>query len=125
MKELNEDGMETQDGEVVRLYDGTFKGTWVEEFEEAVTRSSGDVGVALVTYRIDTPKFAHIKKTGELKRTNSFMVEDVRHIDRDKAAMLFDSLGQKVNGINDGLVTTSNVEDSAQSALDLESAMNL
>ena len=109
-KELSKDGVEYQDGTPVKIYEGSFKGKWIEDNDTAAARSSGDIGVAIVYYRIDVPKFSHVAKSGELKRVNTFIVEDIEHIDIDKAKVIYDNLDKKVNGINDGLIEISYLE---------------
>jgi hypothetical protein len=126
-KELSKDGVEYQDGTPVKVYEGSFKGKWIEDNDTAAARSSGDIGVALVHYRIDVPKFSHIAKSGELKRVNTFIVEDIEHIDIDKAKAMYDNLDKKINGINDGLIEVSYLEpeQDQEFGFDVQGALEL
>ena len=92
-KKLDADGVEhTPDGEAVTLYDGKFMGVFLMENWDAAPISSGDQVTFIVHARCEDPIYKHVKKTGELKRTNPFRVEEFRCVDADVAAVLYDAL---------------------------------
>jgi len=66
--------------------------------------SNGDLVTFIVTARVETPRFSHVKKSGELKRSNAMRIQDVIPIDASKAEFLYDSLGVSVTGVNDGII---------------------
>lgn len=106
MKELNEDGFEIIDGKPVRLYEIRFAGSILLTPEEAANISSGDQVAAFVSGRVQPPKFSQVAKTLEYKRQNTIKLESVIPIDPDQAAHVCDTLGVKVNGVNDGIIDT-------------------
>ena len=103
MKELR-DGHEFFDGELVEIYEGRFSGPFLMDEVDGASMSNGDLVTFVITARVDTPKFTYVKKTGDLKRSNVMKVQAVTPVDSDKARFLYDSLGQNVSGINDGII---------------------
>lgn len=102
MKELK-DGVEFFDGEPVGYYEGRFSGVFELE-QDAAALSCGDQVTFIVTARLDSPKFGRVRKSGELKRTNSLKVESVTQVSKDRAMYMLDSVGVKVFGVNDGII---------------------
>lgn len=103
MKELK-DGREYFDGDPVDLYEGRFTGPFVIDEANGASLSNGDLVTFIVTARVETPKFSYAKKTGNLKRSNAMKVQYVKPISADKARFMYDSLGEEVDGINDGII---------------------
>ena len=91
MKELNEDGFEIIDGKPVRLYEIRFSGSIILTPEEAANISSGDQVAAVVSGRVQPPKFSQVAKTLEYKRQNTIKLESVIPIDPDQAAHVCDT----------------------------------
>ena len=108
MKTLK-DGVEYFDGEPVSLYEGRLSGSFSID-EDGASLSHGDLVTFVVTARVESPKFSHLKSTGELKRVNSMKVQEVVQLTPDKARYLLDLLGRKMNGVNDGIIEDA-VED--------------
>lgn len=106
MKELR-DGHEFFDGELVEIYEGRFAGPFIMDEISGASMSNGDLVTFIITARVDTPKFTYVKKTGDLKRSNVMKVQAVTPVDSDKARFLYDSLGENVSGINDGIIETT------------------
>ena len=117
-KELR-DGREFFDGEPVAIYEGRFSGPFIIDEDRGATMSNGDLVTFIVTARVDMPKFGHIKKTGDLKRSNTMKVEAVVSMDGDKAKFLYDSIGQMVEGVNDGIIEIPGIEVGESSIDDL------
>lgn len=92
VKKLTADGVEiTSDGEAVDAYDGKFTGVFMMENWDAAPISNGDPVMFLVSARTENPIFKHVKKTGELKRTNPFRVEEAILVDKDIARTMLDA----------------------------------
>lgn len=104
MKELNEEGFEVVDGRTVRVYEIKFTGSIILEPEDAATIASGDSITCFVSGRVQPPKFSIVTKTGEMKRQNVIKLEALIPIDSDTAAFALDTMGVKVNGVNDGII---------------------
>jgi hypothetical protein len=104
------DGAEYFDGEQVDLYEARFAGAFFLDAPNGAAMSNNDLVTFMVTARVDTPKFSHIKKTGDLKRSNSMKVEKVVPLDAEKAAWMYDQLSLKVPGVNDGIIEVVPVE---------------
>jgi len=98
------DGKEYFDGEPVAIYEGRFTGPFLIEEDDGSTISNGDLITFIVTARVDAPKFSYIKKTGDLKRSNTMKIVSVTPMDSDKAAYVYDQAGVSVSGINDGII---------------------
>jgi hypothetical protein len=110
MSKERRDGREFFDGEPVDIYEGRFVGPFIMDEVNGATISNGDLVTFIVTARVDTPKFAYVKKSGDLKRANSMKVTSVTPIDGDKAKFLYDSLGEDVEGINEGIIEVASVD---------------
>lgn len=108
MKELK-DGREYFDGDPVDLYEGRFTGPFMIDEANGASLSNGDLVTFLVTARVETPKFSYAKKTGNLKRSNAMKVQYVKPISADKARFMYDSLGEDVDGVNDGIIEAAAV----------------
>jgi hypothetical protein len=94
-KKLDANGVEhTPDGEPVTLYDAKMVGTFVMENWDAAPISSGDQVTFIIHARCEDPIYKHIKKTGELKRTNPFRIEDFTCVDSDVAGVLYDAIAR-------------------------------
>jgi hypothetical protein len=117
-KELR-DGREFFDGEPVDIYEGRFVGPFIMDENSGATMSNGDLVTFIVTARVDTPKFAYVKKSNDLKRSNSMKVTSVVAIDGDKAKYLYDSIGENVDGINEGIIEIPSIEVAETSIDDL------
>ena len=104
MKELNEDGFEVVDGRTVRVYEIKFTGSILLEPEDAASIASGDMLTCFVSGRVQPPKFSIVTKTGEMKRQNVIKLEAVLPVDPDAASHALDTLGYKVEGVNDGII---------------------
>lgn len=104
------DGREFFDGEPVDLYEGRFTGPFIIEPESGAVISNNDLVTFIVTARVDAPKFSYVRKSGDLKRSNAMKVISVTHMDADKAKYLYDNAGVQVDGVNDGIIETSNAE---------------
>lgn len=103
MKELK-DGREFFDGDPVDLYEGRFTGPFIIDEANGASLSNGDLVTFIVTARVETPKFSYARKTGNLKRSNAMKVQHVKPISADKARYMYDSLGEEVDGVNDGII---------------------
>ena len=104
------DGAEYFDGEQVDLYEARFAGAFFLDAPNGAAMSNNDLVTFLVTARVDTPKFSHVKKTGDLKRSNSMKVEKVVPLDSEKAAFMYDNVSIKVAGVNEGIIESANIE---------------
>lgn len=102
-KELR-DGREFFDGEPVDVYEGRFTGGFLIDEESGATMSNGDLVTFIVTARVDMPKFGYVKKSGDLKRSNTMKVEAVVPVDSDKAKYMYDSIEVDVEGVNAGII---------------------
>jgi len=111
------DGSEFFDGQRVDIHEGRFSGGFILEEEDGVTISNGDQVTFLVTARTSTPKFTLVKKSGDLKRQNTFTVEAAIPVDPDQAKFLYDNIGASVEGVNEGLIE-SNLATSLLSELE-------
>jgi hypothetical protein len=107
-------GAEYFDGEQVDLYEGRFAGAFLMDPPNGAAMSNGDLVTFMVTARVNTPKFSHIKSTGDLKRSNSMRVETVVPLDSEKAAWMYDNLAVQVTGVNDGLIEISSISVNAE-----------
>jgi hypothetical protein len=123
-KELR-DGREFFDGEPVEVYEGRFSGQFLIDEDHGATMSHGDLVTFIVTARVDMPKFVHVKKDNALKRANSMKVQSVVPMDSDKAKFLYDSIGESVEGINEGIIEIPSMEVSEISLDDLVVQDNL
>jgi hypothetical protein len=113
-KELH-DGVEFLDGEPVEIYEGRFTGSF-DIGDDGISISTDDLVCYLVTARVSAPKFSFIRKSGKLKRTNSHTIESAIKLTPEKAMYLLDSIGAKVNGVNDGLVEFAVTEEEKEEA---------
>ena len=104
------DGAEYFDGEQVDLYEARFAGAFFLDAPNGAAMSNNDLVTFLVTARVDTPKFSHVKKTGDLKRSNSMRVEKVVPLDAEKAAFMYDNVSVKVEGVNNGIIESAELE---------------
>lgn len=104
------DGAEYFDGEQVDLYEARFAGAFFLDAANGAAMSNNDLVTFLVTARVDTPKFSHVKKTGDLKRSNSMKVEKVVPLDPEKAAFMYDNVSVKVEGVNKGIIESPDLE---------------
>lgn len=109
MSKVLRDGHEWFDGEMVDIYEGRFAGAFLIDPANGAALSNGDLVTFLVTARVDTPKFSHVKKTGDLKRSNAMKVEAVVPLDPEKARWMYDNLSVEVAGVNDGLIESAPV----------------
>jgi hypothetical protein len=110
MAKILRDGAEYFDGEQVDLYEGRFTGNFFVEPASGAAMSNDDLVTFIVTARVSTPKFSHVKKTGDLKRSNSMRIEKVVPIDSEKAAWMYDQINVKVDGVNEGAIIETPVE---------------
>lgn len=117
MKELNEEGFEVVDGRTVRVYEIKFSGSIILEPEDAASIASGDSVTCLVTGRVQPPKFSTVPKTGEMKRQNVIKLEALLPVEQEVAAFALDTMGVKVNGINDGIIDVPFVLSEKESEL--------
>lgn len=104
------DGREFFDGEPVDLYEGRFSGPFIIEPEPGAAISNNDLVTFIVTARVDAPKFSYVRKSGDLKRSNTMKVVSVVHMDADKAKYLYDNAGVDVEGVNSGIIETPSME---------------
>ncbi len=129
MKELSEDGFETVDGKKIQLYEIKFNGSILLTPDEAASISTGDLVSFMVTARNGPPKFDQHKKKddykGCYKRINTFKLEGLVALDPDRAKQVYDTLGEHVEGVNEGLVETSFVlpEEEQELGFDPQEAM--
>ena len=92
------------DGQVVEFHQGRFTGAFEIPEETGVEIANGEQYTFMVTVRSTAPKFTTVKKTGALKRENTFKVESAILIDADEAKYMYDNMGVDVEGVNDGLI---------------------
>ena len=115
MKELNENGFEMVDGKKIQLYEIKFTGSMLLSPEDAASISTGDLVTFMVTARNGPPKFDQHKKKddykGCYKRINTFKLEGLVPLDNDEAKQIYDNLGEHIEGVNEGLVYVSFLED--------------
>lgn len=104
MSKVLKDGREYFDGDAVDIYEGRFTGPFEMDEEDGAPISNGDLVTFLVTARVDTPKFSYVRKSGDLKRSNTMKVVAVIPIELDKARAMLDQLGESVEGVNDGII---------------------
>lgn len=97
------EGREWFEGDPVEFYDIRI-GTTSLNATDAAPLCNGDLVTLMVTVRLGDPKFSRIRKTGELKRTNPAVVESCIVFDPEHAKFVYDNLGKKVEGINEGLL---------------------
>lgn len=109
MAKVLKDGAEYFDGEQVDLYEARFAGNFFLDAANGAAMSNGDLVTMIVTARVETPKFAHVKKTGDLKRSNAMRITKVVPLDSEKAAWMYDQLKVKVDGVNDGAIEITEV----------------
>lgn len=107
MAKVLRDGSEYFDGELVDLYEGRFSGAFLIDPANGAAFSNGDLVTFMVTARVDTPKFSHVKKTDDLKRSNAMKIEAVVPLDPEKARWMYDSLAVEISGVNDALPEAS------------------
>lgn len=110
MKELNEDGKEYVDGRPVEMYEMKFSGSVLLTPDEAASISAGDIVSLLVTAQAQPPVFREVKKgksPNYIKRVNSLKLQDLTPLSQDKAKFMYDSIGDHVEGVNDGVVDVS------------------
>jgi hypothetical protein len=101
MSKVLKDGSEYFDGELVDLYEGRFAGAFLIDPVNGAAFSNGDLVTFMVTARVDTPKFSHVKKSGDLKRSNAMKIEAVVPLDPEKARWMYDNLSVEIVGVND------------------------
>lgn len=107
MKELSEDGLEFVDGVPVEMYEMKFSGSILLTPEEAADISAGDFVSLLVTAQAQPPVFKEVKKAkaaSYMKRVNSLKLNTMVCLSSDKAKFMYDSLGQHVEGVNEGII---------------------
>jgi len=114
MSKILRNGAEYFDGEQVDLYEGRFAGAFLMDAANGAAMSNGDLVTFMVTARVDTPRFSHVKSTGDLKRSNAMRVEAVVPLDSEKAAWMYDNLAIQVDGVNDGLIEISSISINAE-----------
>lgn len=110
MKELSEDGKEFVDGRPVEMYEMKFTGSVLLTPEEAASISAGDMVSLLVTAQAQPPVFKEAKRAKSIpyiKRVNSLKLQDLTCLSPDKAKFMYDSLGEHIEGVNDGVVDVS------------------
>lgn len=103
------DGREFFDGDPIDFYEGRFSGPFEIDSESGASISNGDLVTFIVTARVDTPKFAHVKKLG-LKRCNTMKIISAIAIDADRARYLYDNAEINVEGVNSGIQETPNID---------------
>lgn len=99
-----QDGREFFDGEVVEIYEGRFSGTFIMPEESGAPLSNDDLVTFIVTARVEAPKFSYIKKSGDLKRSNTMRVQFAALVDAAEAKYIYDNYGEDVNGVNQGMI---------------------
>lgn len=107
MKELDEAGLEYVDGRPVEMYEMKFSGSVLLTPDEAADISAGDIVTLLVTAQAQPPVFKEAKRTKSIpyiKRVNSLKLQDMTCLSPDKAKFMYDSIGEHVEGVNDGVV---------------------
>lgn len=114
MGKILKDGAEYFDGEQVDLYEARFAGAFFLDAANGAAMANNDLVTFLVTARVDTPKFSHVKKTGDLKRSNSMKVEKVVPLDGEKAAWMYDNISIKVEGVNAGIIESVDEVESTE-----------
>ena len=87
-------GKEFFDGEPVELYEGRFSGGFAMDPATAAPLATDDEVTFIVRVSVDTPKFTKVKKTNEIKRTNSMKVQEAFAIDPSEAKYLLDNMGE-------------------------------
>jgi hypothetical protein len=110
MNKKLQNGVELFDGEPVEIYEGRFSGSFWMNPETAAPLCHDELVTFLVTARVDAPKFTYVKKTGELKRANTMKVQSSFVVDPAETKYLFDNMGFSVEGINSGLIETTEQE---------------
>lgn len=110
MGKVLKDGAEYFDGEQVDLYEARFVGNFFIDSANGAAMSNDDLVTFMVTARVETPKFSHVKKTGDLKRSNAMRITKVLPLDAEKAAWMYDQLKVKVEGVNEGAIEINDVE---------------
>lgn len=98
------DGKEVFDGEVVKLHEGRFSGSFPLPEEDGIEICNSEQFTFIVTVRAEAPKFTRVRKTLELKRQNTFKVEASVMISPDMAKYLYDNCDVRVEGVNSGLI---------------------
>jgi len=98
------DGTEYFDGQPVTIYEGRMAGSFEMEEDIAAPLCHDEQLTFIVTCRVEAPKFTYLKKTGDLKRANTFRAEHVALLDGHEARYLLDNMGEAVEGVNDGLI---------------------
>jgi hypothetical protein len=107
-KELR-DGREFFDGDPIELYEGRFSGSFEIDSDSGASMSHGDLVTFIVTARVDSPKFSHVRNQG-LKRSNTMKVVSAVAMDADKARFLYDNAGMNVSGVNDGIIESKSID---------------
>lgn len=108
------DGQEMFDGQPVELYEGRFTGSFYMSDASGAEIATDDLVTFIVTARVSSPKFVHERKTGELKRQNTMKIQDAFRIDANEAKYLLDNMGASVEGVNDGMIEASSVEEEVE-----------
>lgn len=99
-------GREWFDGEPVEIYELRFLGPVYMNEKDAAPLCNGDQVTLMVTVTLGDPKFTHVRKSGELKRSNGAKVTNLIAFDPEEAKFIYDNLGASVEGVNDGLIAT-------------------
>jgi hypothetical protein len=118
-------GAEYFDGDKVEVYELRFLGSAYMSEADAAGLCNGDLVTLMVTVRLGDPKFSYIKKTGDLKRSNGAKVMKLVAFDPEQAAFIYDNLGIKVEGVNDGFIESSSTLDKIPAATKSEEMFDL
>lgn len=86
------------DGYAVELYDGRFSGTFEMDEAHGKQVAFDDVVTFVVVAEVASPKFSQ-NKAGEVKRTNSFKVTNVKIVNGNTALEILNKADLEVPGI--------------------------
>jgi hypothetical protein len=113
------DGREFFDGQPVELYEGRFTGQFYMSEVTGAALANDDLVTFIVTARVEAPKFSYVKKTGDLKRSNTMRVQSVIPIDYNEAKFMLDNMNALVAGVNDGLIESVVEENISEETTEL------
>lgn len=103
------DGQEYWEDRVVEEHIGHFTTKFPIDDDVSLGISDGDLISFVVTARADGASYKSIKNSTAKSKDRAFVLQAVSPLDSDKAAYLYDQMDQKVFGVNDGLVETTQV----------------
>lgn len=110
MKELDEHGRELFDGKPVTAYGFKFTGEVVLGPEEGAAIASGDRVTFIVTADAKSFTVKEFKDSEEVKRINTFKLDNVVPVDYDRARKLYEAIGQELLDVDEETFSTHKLQ---------------